>query len=304
MADSEALMNGLLQLGMSERESKVFLALFANRGASLADLQRLSGLRPNKVSEIVGSLVRQGYCTERKVGKRRYFDVFDPRVSFNTPLSKLQSQLAKGQELAEVLGRLFSEGDKVKKTLDYFVDILHGNDNIHHNYCKLIENAKEEILAIVRPPYACDAPEKVGEQLRIYDDFIERGGILRWVFEVGTPGQAEATDTMIEPLIERRIDVRIAEKLPMKMMVFDRREVLVMQEESISLQAELTMARMRHNTIAAAFRTLFMFFLNQATDYRTWKEKQRGKTTRVQSRITKSKKPESEPGARQESVGL
>jgi|GEM_PF-787144 len=303
MVDSEALMNGLLQLGMSERESKVFLALFANRGASLADLQRLSGLRPNKVSEIVGSLVRQGYCKERKVGKRRYFDVFDPRVSFNTPLNKLQEQIDKGQELAAELGRLFSEGGKVKKTLDYFVDILHGNDNIHHNYCKLIENAKEEILAIVRPPYACDAPEKVEEQLRIYDDFIARGGVLRWVFEIGTPGQADATNAMIEPLIDREIDVRVSEKLPMKMMIFDRREVLVMQEESISLSAELTMARMRHNTIAAAFRTLFMYFLNQATAYETWKAERSGQSA-DQSPIVRAKGAGRKQAAHQRNAGL
>lgn len=301
MVDSEALMNGLLQLGMSERESKVFLALFANRGASLADLQRLSGLRPNKVSEIVSSLVRQGYCKERKVGKRRFFDVFDPRVSFNNPLSKLKAQIAKGEELAEELGQLYSEGDKVKKTLDYFVDILHGNDNIHHNYCKLVENASEEILAIVRPPYACDAPEKVNEQLRIYDDFIERGGTLRWVFEIGTPGQAEATATMIEPLIDRDIDVRVSEKLPMKMMIFDRREVLVMQEESISLSAELTMARMRHNTIAAAFRTLFLFFLNQAKEYRTWKEERAAADT--SSRATRKKRTAAKQSA-QRTAGM
>jgi hypothetical protein len=263
--DTEVLMNGLLELGMNQREAKVYLVMLTKHDACLADLERLSGFRASKVSEIAGSLVRKGYCKERKVGRRRYFDAFDPLVSFTAPLSKMESQVARGQELSRALSDLYADAPKAEKPLEY-IEILHGKNNIHDHYCRLIQNAKEEILAFVRPPYACDVPKKVKEQRLAYDAFLGRGGLLRWVFEISNPGQKERAQGL-EHLVEKGAKIGFIEKLPLKLMVFDRQEVLVAQKKTFSRSGELTMALMKHGAIADAFRTLFLYFFTQSMDY-------------------------------------
>ncbi len=50
---------------------------------------------------------------------------------------------------------------------------------------------------------------------------MKRGGTLRWVFEVDTPGQAEMVLAMVEP-ITSEAEVRIAKKLPPKLIVFNQ----------------------------------------------------------------------------------
>ena len=70
----------LTDLGMSEREARVYLALLSKRTGAAADLQKISGVPQSKIYEIIGSLVRRGFCTERKAGRKRTFEVIDPSV--------------------------------------------------------------------------------------------------------------------------------------------------------------------------------------------------------------------------------
>ena len=133
MVDTEYLMNGLLDLGLSEREARVLLTLLTKQGASLSEVQMLYAKADHQVE---------------------------------TPLEN--------------------------------VEILCGLNHIHHHYCRLLRNAREEILSFVCPPYACDDQEKLDEQLREYEAFMERGGTLRWVFEVGAGAQVGRRDGPVD----------------------------------------------------------------------------------------------------------
>ncbi len=50
----------LVDLGLSERQAKVYLALLSQKNTMIADLQRSSGVPQTKVYEIVRQLVEMG----------------------------------------------------------------------------------------------------------------------------------------------------------------------------------------------------------------------------------------------------
>lgn len=271
--DTDNLIHGLLDMGMSEREAKVYLAMLTRHHLPLSDLQRLSGLQHSKVSEIVGNLVRKGFCKERKVGRKRFFDAFDPRESFSAPLSMMENQVTRGKKLSRTLSKLYAKAEKADRPLEY-VEILHGCNNIHDQYCRFIRDAGEEILAFVRPPYACATEKAIKEQRLSYDAFLERGGRLQWVFELNAPGQKERIREL-KPLAAKGARIGFMDQLPLKMMIFDRREVLVMQEKALSGTGDMTMARMKQGAIAEAFRVLFKFFFAHSLSYDAFMQKEK-----------------------------
>ncbi len=56
----------MIRTGLNERNAKVYLALLRKKDASLSDLNKISGVRQNKLYEVIKSLIREGYCTEKK----------------------------------------------------------------------------------------------------------------------------------------------------------------------------------------------------------------------------------------------
>jgi sugar-specific transcriptional regulator TrmB len=256
------LLNCLVNLGLSEREAKVLLVLLNRRHATATDLQKGSGIPQAKVYETVGRLVRQGYCRERRVGTRRSFEAIDPKISLTPAFDRAQQRWLETIGLKSHLEALYAGAGDFKEPVEY-IEILHGKDNIHPIYCELVRNAREEILGFGKPPYACDTPDRVSEQAREYQAFAKRGGVSRWVYELDSTNRGWLINGL-RNLGNGAGHIRVADMLPLKMMIFDCREVLVAQENPYTASGELTMAVIKHHVIANAYRALFDFFWQQA----------------------------------------
>ena len=70
----------------------------------------------------------------------------------------------------------------------------------------------------------------------------------------------------LSDLAQNRVQIRIAPRLPLKMMVFDNREVLVAHEDPYAMSGELTMVIIKQSAIANAYRALFDFFWGQGME--------------------------------------
>ena len=276
MRDRNPLLQDLIDIGFSEREAKVYLVLLQRKNATLTDLSKSSGVRQNRLGEVANNLVRQGFCKEKRLGRRRIYEITPPQTSLQTSLRGIESRLIRGRSLADKLEQLYSNRDDAHEPLEY-VETLFGNDNIHLHFCRLVQQARREILAFVRPPFACYTPDKVEEQLHESFSFIKRGGMCRWVYELSALDSEVRIDT-VQKVHERGIQVRIMENLPLKMFVFDRQEVLFAKEELITMSGELLMSSIKNQTIAEAFGSLFDFFWQQGMDFEVWKSKLQFKT--------------------------
>jgi sugar-specific transcriptional regulator TrmB len=292
MRDKNPLLQDLIDIGFSEREAKVYLVLLQRKNATLSDLSKSSGVRQNRLGEVANNLVRQGYCKEKRLGARRYFEITPPKTSLLTALRDIEFRLEKGRSLAGRLEKLYLNLDDAQEPLEY-VETLFGNDNIHLHFCQLVQRAQREILAFVRPPFACYTPDKVAEQVREYFRFVKRGGICRWVYELSALDSEVRIDT-VQKVHDGGIQVRIMENLPLKMFVFDRREVLFAKEELITMSGELLMSSIKHPTIAEAFGSLFDFFWHQGLEFEVWHAQKKRVSRKSHPVATMGKTPEPE----------
>ncbi|RJP80438.1 MAG: TrmB family transcriptional regulator [Candidatus Zixiibacteriota bacterium] len=266
--ENSNLQQCLVDLGFSEREARVYLALLTRRHATSADLQKLSGVPQAKVYETVARLVRQGYCRERKTGRRRTFEIMDPKVTLAPGFQRLENRLQEMGRKKQEIEALYAVGGESQEPFEY-IEMLHGQESIHLHYCRLVREADQEILGFGRPPYACDNVEKVNEQRLENEAFQQRGGKSRWIYEVDSDNREWLLPGILH-LSAQGIQIRVAERLPLKMMIFDRRFVLVAQQDPFAPSGALTMAVIKQAAIANAYSALFEFFWQQAIDLPVW----------------------------------
>lgn len=260
----------LIELGMSEREAKVYQALLNKRHATISELQKSSGIPQCKMYEIMRRLVHQGYCLERKSGRMRTFDVIDPGTALTVHIPQIESRLENAKQLIDDLSKTFANSEKVTAPFEY-IEVLHGNETIHKRYCKLVHDAQFEILGFGRPPYAWKTSDKLVEQEHELKEFLSRGGESRWVFELKMPDH-EPVLNYIYNMTGRDVKFRVAQTLPVKMMIFDKKTLLIAEEEPFTTNGDLTMSIIAQNTMVKAFIALFEYFWQQSAKMKVWLE--------------------------------
>ncbi len=258
----------LIDLGMSERESKVYYALLNKSIASSCDLQKISGLPQNKIYEVVNSLLRKGYCTEKKVGRNRIFEIVDPKITLTPSFEKLKERLQKAEDVKADIDNLYSMADISANPLEYF-EVIHGNDNIHYRYCELVRKTNNELLGFGRRPYSLNMLEKLEEQNLEEKKMLDRGGKQRWIYEIN-PDDDKKLLEQLKFLEKKGLGVRIADTLPLKMMIFDKKTLFIADEEPYAEKGELVMSIIKQITIINAFATLFEFFWENSTPLSEW----------------------------------
>ena len=270
MNDDMMILRGLTDLGFSERQSKVYLALCKKSNANLSDLQKITGIRQDKLGEIINNLVREGYCSEKKSEHRKCFNITNPKIAISISVEKKIKSLENSYKALE---EIYNNADDIKEPFEY-IEVFHGNKNIHQKFCTLARNAKNEILSFTKPPWADDTSEEINEQADLQKTFFENGGINKTIYEISSKD-----DDFVIGIMER--DLKIGEQskislvLPIKMFIFDRKELLIADSPSLAPTNELRMALIKQQTIVNAFIALFDFFWQQSMDVNTWKTQQK-----------------------------
>ena len=263
--EDKNILQQLEGLGFSERQAKVYLALLRKHNATSADLQKLSGIPQTKVYEIVRHLVSQGYCRERKVGRKRSFEAIDPETALNNPIQCLQDKIDHSLDLKQELSNIFKTSGQAIEPVEY-MEVLYGKETIHNHFIQLVRQTNREILGFGRPPYSCDNDGKVQEQMSEFRNLERRGGMNKWIYQTELPDVPEWLASVFHFMGKQGIRYKVIDALPLKMMVFDRRAVLFAEEDSSTRTGELTMAIIKQAAVAHAFIALFNFFWQQAVE--------------------------------------
>lgn len=253
---------------MSERQAKVYLTMLKMSGATASELQRAAEVPNSKIYAIVDFLVSNGYCRKRQIGNKCTYEAINPQTAMKSNIHHLESQMEKLHNLTNNLSEIYEKADQSENPGE-FIEILYGKENTHRNYIQLIRNANKEILGFGRPPFAASTREKIEEQFQENYNFHARNGKARWVYEFNYPEQ----DLIIPGLLkgqEMGGRFRVAENLPLKMAIFDQRQVLIIKKSHLTLSDEMTNVLIKNSDITSAFCILFEFFWNQSMELDEW----------------------------------
>lgn len=265
--NSDAMIDKLINLAMSERQAKVYLALLQNGSATAAELQKASGVLQSKIYEIVRFLVSDGYCRERKAGRNHTYEAIDPLHGFASIISKQEQRLDEYRNLQKELSDIYKSSDKRVEPFEY-IEILHGHENVHNRHIELLRNAKKEFIHFVKPPFAYMTEKMRLEQIEAYEIFHKNCGNARWIYEINENSNEYTIESM-GMVADEKDHFRVHNNLPIKMSIFDR-ETLLLSEKSNSVKDELSMSVIKQKTMVNGYLVLFEYFWEKSSTYDEW----------------------------------
>lgn len=69
--DSVNLIRKLLDLGLTEREAKLYLTLLEKKTFTALELQQIAKIPRTKIYEVLQKMMDRGICTQRSLGKEK-----------------------------------------------------------------------------------------------------------------------------------------------------------------------------------------------------------------------------------------
>ena len=268
-----AIVQNLIDLGMTEREAKLYLAMLDRSEATASELHRMSGVIRSKTYETLVQMVARGFCQERVEGRKKFYSAMQPDALLelfqHRWVADLKRKTELGGDVAQNLMDRFQQGRQQERPLD-FIEVLQSREQIHRRFMQLVNGNRESVYAFMCPPYVSIDPDVLEEQETAIRKSYERGVTSRGIYQVN-----DENWPWLHPHLERSREqgeeVRVTDDLPVKMFVFDAEIVQVaLPSNSISDSEEFVMMVVQDKSLARAFTMLFKTIWDHSSTLEEW----------------------------------
>ena len=268
--DTEKYLRAFIEIGLTEREAKVYMTLLNGRMYSASDLQKVVNIPRTKIYEVLNKLLSRGICTERKLGKNKIYEAIEPDLALEIIYSKYQNDLNRKKklidQLSEVFTPIFENSKSIINPLE-FIEVMRDKVQIHRRYTNSVRNTKREMLTFNKGPYASDNPERLAEQEDEETKLLKRGGMTKNIYEFREFKEVDWLLESVKKTVRFGQEARVVEKLPIKMLIFDDEKVMFPLEQPIDVSNDLTMIYIEHKQLANACRILFNHMWDEGKDF-------------------------------------
>lgn len=275
------------ELGLSSYEAKSYLSLLEKDTLSVSEVARLAGIPRANAYEALEKLLAKGFCIARP-GRIKQYSALDPSLleekavpaldnHFEGELNKLHAKrdevLTEKKAARERLATLTDELTPLYRNsrsngnpLEY-IEIIKDPFLIHKRFMDLVGEAKKEILGFTRPPFS--GPRKRLEEQNEQQLIPLRMGIIcRAIYEI--PKNKEEIEWrygIIDRMVKQGEQARVIAELPVKMIIFDEKIVMLALEDPLSTTISFTAQIIEHMALAKGLKILFDTLWEQAEDY-------------------------------------
>jgi sugar-specific transcriptional regulator TrmB len=268
--DTDKYLRAFVEIGLTEREAKVYMTLLSGRMYSASDLQKAVNIPRTKIYEVLNKMLSRGICTERKLGKNKIYEAIEPELALESIYSKYQNDLNRKKkmidQLSEVFTPIFENSKSIINPLE-FIEVMRDKVQIHRRYTNSVRNTKREMLTFNKGPYASDNPERLTEQEDEETKLLKRGGKTNNIYEFKEFNEVDWLLESVKKTVRFGQEARVVEKLPIKMLIFDDEKVMFPLEQPIDVSNDLTMIYIEHKQLANACRILFNHMWDQGKDF-------------------------------------
>ncbi len=211
----------IVELGISEREAKLYVVMLEYDEVNANDLHRLTGVQRSKMYSILSRMVVHGLCTERIEGRNRFFTALSPKTVKETLVREWDAVHSNKIEKADLLFEKLSSSFNATTSGPSLnsVELIRNAANIHNRYLQLVSESKTEILGYMRPPIAAATKRSHDLQMKAQMEALSRGVVQRGIFSLK---HLSGFNHVWKSLGEND-HMRVVESLPIKMFLFDRR---------------------------------------------------------------------------------
>lgn len=266
--DLEKLGLDLTSLGLNAYESAVYLALLARSGQSPADLAARAKVPRQRIYDVLRSLEDKGLCAGRDTNPKTFFAT-DPAVALPALSAYRAAELERERQrtervahvLAQSLGPLFASGRSEGDPLQY-VEALADPARIAARANELAGAARSHVNSLVARPLILSSEQN----LRFLRVPLDRGVRYRALYERAALEDPELRSWMDE-LGARGQEIRLVERLPVKMQAFDDEVALLSMQDPVGGEPSFTALAIRHRGAVALLNLAFERLWDEGTPY-------------------------------------
>lgn len=268
--DTSKYLRTFVDIGLTEREAKVYMTLLSGRMFTASDLQKAVNIPRTKIYEVLNKMVNRGICTEKKLGRNKIYEAVEPELALERVYKTYQDDLNKRKvlitQLSEVFTPIFENSKSIINPLE-FIDVMKDKVQIHRRYTNSVRNTKREMLTFNKGPYACDNSERLSEQEDEETRLLKRGGATKDIYELKELKEVDWLLDSVKKSLRFGQQARVVEKLPIKMLIFDDEKVMFPLEQPVEASNDLTMIYIEHKQLAEACRILFNNMWDNGQDF-------------------------------------
>lgn len=262
----------LLELDLTEREAKIYMALLSKKAFTISELQQTANVPRNKIYEVLNKMIDRGICIEHDIGNIRYYEAVEPKTAFSRMLERYENNFRKDVEnkkeiiknLVEIFTPVFEENKEIVDPLD-FIEVLKDKNQIQKKYVQALNDTNYEILTFNKGPYVCDNTDRLNEQKEAETNLLLKGGICRNIYEFEEIKNNEWLLNYIQDQKKLGQQAKVIKSLPIKMMLFDEKIVMFPLQQRLGIANKITMIYIEHKELALACKLLFNILWEQAT---------------------------------------
>lgn len=266
----EDLNNNLIELGLTDYESKGYLAMLRRHVSTASELSRISGIPRTRVYEILERLTHKGLCIEILDQIKKY-KAIAPEIALSRLIENQKAEIVVKENLATSISHFLQQqylGNSLDQDpLDY-IELWRNPLQVADRFLRLVNDANREILVFVKAPYS-NPKKKLEEQTSKSIEAAERRIVCRAIYEIADNEQErEWQFEQIDVAVKAGEQARIIDKLPIKMAIFDETEVIFAMEDYHLTKSRQTSLVIKHSSLAMCLKILFETIWSNARDYK------------------------------------
>jgi HTH-type transcriptional regulator, sugar sensing transcriptional regulator len=256
------LVSTLSDLGLTNYEARVYIALTRRGSSTAAETARVAGIPRQRIYDVLASLVTRGLAASRPGQVTKYVatppdEAVEHLVSDHR--QRLEQLERESRVLAESLKPSFDAGQEHTDPLEY-IEVLRDRRAINQRFGELQAGIESEILVFTKPPYATPPEENV-EGLE-----VTQAHEVYSVYELSIFDDPENVEG-VRSFVRAGEQARFVEELPLKLVIIDERIVLFGMEDPVEAGPALTMLVVEHPALAQILKIAFMQVWSQGMDF-------------------------------------
>jgi sugar-specific transcriptional regulator TrmB len=215
-------------LSIDGRLLEVYRMLLLHGAQQPQGLARLAGMPEDHVREAIGELTRLTLIRP-SLDRPGEMIAVDPHLGLRLLMARAQEDLARRQAWLEktrdYTSAIIAEyGLNVRKDNSGGIEVLHGLDEIRARLEAMAEECREETMSL--HPYGALPEESIKAAKPVNRRALRRGVILRAIY-LDQIVQDKASLDYIDWIREQGGDVRTSPKLPLRLLIIDRRVAIM-----------------------------------------------------------------------------
>ncbi len=252
----EKLAGGLRDLGLTEYELRVYIAILRHPGSRIPQIAMKSGVPQAKVYATVKRLLERGLC-EAQLGPVNTYRPLDPASALAPLVTDLERRTRRASEVVSSLEREYLEPEDSLGAREGRIKVFQGRQAVTRNFRELVEHSEESIAIVSRLPLVVrDDDEAMAAAL-------ERGVTVRILSEA-----PEDFDWHSDPTYQRQIDLGIVARslpvIPLRMGIFDAQVSTLPMDDPAGGAKKLLILEVRNPSLSRGLLAIFDTYWERA----------------------------------------